>query len=97
MRIALDGHEVLDLHAARQRDAAEVVPGQVHQHQMFGALLFVAQQLVGERDVFGSRFAARPGSGDRAQDRRAVIQLAERLGRRTDQDARADLQEEGVG
>ena len=41
VRVALDDHELAHLHRAVLRDAADVVPAEVDEHQMLGALLLV--------------------------------------------------------
>ena len=61
MRVPLDAHEVLDLHFAEPADPAEVVPRQVHQHQVLRPLLLVGQQFGGEGGVF--LFAPPPAAG----------------------------------
>lgn len=96
MAVTLDRHEVLDLHAARQRDPAEVVAAEIDQHQVFGAFLLVAEQFVGQFAVQRGSRAAFAGSGDRAHHSRAVLQFHQRLRRGTDQHPFADLQIEGV-
>ena len=54
-------------------DAADVVPAEVEEHQVLGALLGVGEQLGLERVVLLRRAAARPGAGDRADGDLAVL------------------------
>ena len=65
MRVALDAHEVLDADFTVSRDAAHIVPGQVHQHHMFRPLLSSASSSAGERRVFLGGPPAGAGAGDR--------------------------------
>ncbi len=48
------------------RHAADVVAAEIEQHQMFGALLLVRQQIGGQRLVLGDRLAAPARAGDGA-------------------------------
>jgi hypothetical protein len=50
--VALHHHQVGHLHRTGPGDPAQVVAPQVHQHQVFGPLLFVGQQFRGQRPVF---------------------------------------------
>ena len=72
--VALDHHQVVDLHAADLGDTAEVVAAQVDQHQVLGALLLVAQQLVGQLPVLLLGPPPRPGAGDGPQGGDAVLE-----------------------
>ncbi len=88
MRVALDGKGLGDLDAAGARDAADVVAGEVDEHEVLGALLRVGQQLFLHAQVELGRGAARAGAGDRA-DRdlrplRRVLVAHQDLGRRAD-------------
>ena len=51
MAVALERHQLVDLHGAVLDDAADVVAGQVDQHDVLGALLGVLGQLGGELAV----------------------------------------------
>src|SRR5947207_2668149 len=62
--VALDGEQVRDAHAAEPRHPPHVVPPQIHEHHVLGALLLVGAQLVGERVVLLAGAAARAGAGD---------------------------------
>src|SRR5690606_41193077 len=63
--IALDGHGVRDLDRAGLGNAADVVAGQVDEHDVFGALLRVGQQLLFQAQIFflGGAALARAGQG----------------------------------
>ena len=65
VRIALDRERLGHLDAAGAGDPADVVPRQVDQHQVLGALLRVAVELLLERLVLLGRRAARAGAGER--------------------------------
>ena len=44
VRVALDEHQPLHLHRAVLADAAQIVAAQVHEHDVFGALLRIGQK-----------------------------------------------------
>ena len=54
VRVALDLEQLGDADGARLADPAEVVARQVDEHQVLGALLLVALELVRERVVRGT-------------------------------------------
>ena len=84
VRIRLDRHELVDLHAARLAHAAEIVALQVDQHDVLCPLLRMRMQLAREREI-GSRIrAARSCACDRTRRDRAVAYAHEALGRRAD-------------
>ena len=85
VRVALHAHELVDLHAARHADAAEVVAPQVDQHDVLGALLVVGAQLGHEALVFGCVGAAPPRAGDRPGHDAVAVHGDQRLGRRARQ------------
>src|SRR5437667_78709 len=62
--VALDREQVRDMYAAEPRHPPHVVPPQIHEHHVLGALLLVGAQLVGERVVLLAGAAARAGAGD---------------------------------
>ena len=41
--VLLDGHEFIDLHAAESADAAQVVPFEIDEHEVFRPLLFIRE------------------------------------------------------
>ena len=51
MRVALERHELRHAHGAVVADAAEVVAAEVHEHDVLGALLLVALQLLAQPQV----------------------------------------------
>ena len=81
VRVGLDLHQPLDVHAAVLADAPEVVAAEVDEHHVLGALLLVGQQLGGDRGVV---LAARAGAGDRARGDVAAVDRQQRLGRCAD-------------
>ena len=52
VRVAFDDHQFFDLHRAVLADSSEIVAAEIDQHDVFGALLFVGEQLSCERFVF---------------------------------------------
>ena len=82
--VALQRHQLVDLHGAELGDAADVVAGEVDEHHVLGALLRVLGQLGGHPAVVLVGLAALAGAGDRARDHGAVEQLHHRLRRRPD-------------
>ncbi len=60
--VALDGEEVVDVHGAGKADAAEVVAEEVDDHDMLGAVLFVALERERGGGVFGGVEAAGHGA-----------------------------------
>ena len=58
-------HELGNPDAARDAHPPQVVAAQVDQHQVFGPLLLVGQQLVGQPRVLGLGPTARPRAGHR--------------------------------
>jgi hypothetical protein len=85
VRVALDEHQLVDLHAAELAHAAHVVAAQVDQHHVLGALLFVVQHLLGQRVVFGLGCAARARSGDGPVLHLALMHAHQQLRRRARQ------------
>ena len=62
--VAFEDHQVLDRHAAEFADAAQVVAGEVHEHDVLGPLLGIGQQFRAQGGVFRLRLSARPRAGD---------------------------------
>ena len=67
MRVALHAHHLGDVHGADLRDLAEVVPSEIHEHHVLGAVLFALQEFPGQRVVLGARGAAVTRSGNGAE------------------------------
>jgi hypothetical protein len=80
VRVALDGHQLIDFDRARHRDAAEVVAFQVDQHDVLGALFRMADQLTHARRVVVA-LRARTRAGDRARLHELAADFDEPLGR----------------
>ena len=95
--IALDVHEVLDVDAAGHGRAAQVVAAQVHQHEVFGALLRLGEEFIGVGTVLGRRGTAAARTGDGANGATPLLQTHQRLGRGTDEHEVTVAEEEGVG
>ena len=77
--------------------APDVVAPEIHQHDVLGALLLVALQLLAEPDVLSSVAPARPRAGDRMRLHLAALDAHQHLRRRADDRAVADAQEIHVG
>ena len=67
VRIVLHLHEAGHLHGTDASDAADVVAPEVCQHQVFGALLLVRQQLALKVGIFRPVAPARPRARDRVR------------------------------
>ncbi len=80
-------------HRAVGADAAEVVAAEVDEHDVLGAFLLVALQLLAEAQVLLVRPAARPRAGDRMGLGLAALDADEHLGRRADDRQFADARE----
>jgi len=78
--IALDHHLLGDLHRAGLRHAPGIVAAQIDQHDMFGALLGIRQQFIGECCVFLRRRAAPARAGDRPHRDHVAFEPAQDLG-----------------
>ena len=97
MGVALDVREPLHPHRAGAADPPEVVPREVHQHHVLGALLGVGHQLRLQVGVRHRSRAAAPRAGDRRDRRHPALEPHQLLRRRADERLRADAQEEVVG
>jgi hypothetical protein len=53
VRVALDGHEIRHGDAAELADAADVVAGQIHQHEVLGFFLFIGEQFLFQGGILG--------------------------------------------
>ena len=62
--VALDHHQVTDGHAAILADTTNVVAGQVHEHDVLGALLGISQKLLLQGQVFRLISPATTGASD---------------------------------
>ncbi len=80
MTVALDRHERGKPHAAELRHPADVVPSEIHQHQVLGTLLRVGGQLGRECRVLLRRGAARAGPGDRPEGDLTILDPDQDLG-----------------
>ena len=74
----------------------EVVPAEVHEHHVLGALLRVALELLGEDRVLGGRGATGARAGDRVRGELVAVELDEELRRGADDLERGNAHEEQV-
>lgn len=74
-------HEAVDADAVGVADAVDVVAGQVDEHDVLGAVLEGAAQLVGQALVLLGRLAALDGARNGVRDDAAVLALDQQLGR----------------
>ena len=89
MRVALEGHQLLDAASTEPHDAADVVAGKVDEHHVLRALLRVLAELGGHAPVVLLAAAATSRPRDRSADDPTLQQLHHRLGRRArDRDLR---------
>ena len=70
--VAFDKELVGNADCADRRDATDIVPPEIKQHEMFGALFRIGQKFDLQRLVVVRRRATRPGAGNRA-DRHSVV------------------------
>ena len=90
VREALRLHEAHHLHGSRLADAREVVPAEVDEHHVLGAVLLRVEQ------ALGVAFARLGRARDRVERRDVTFPLDERLRRRADQRDAVELQKEEV-
>ena len=83
--IPLDDHEFVHADCAEPTDTTEIIPLEIHEHQVLGTLLGVGQQLFGELSVLRRAPAAWPGAGDRAGIHPAILQTHQAFRGRADQ------------
>src|SRR6185436_11947954 len=95
--VALDDHQVFDLHAAEIAHAPDVVAGQINQHHMLGPFLGVGQQLSFERGVLGRRLATPARAGDGPDLDLAVLTADMNLRRRAYEGHAVQLEQKHVG
>ncbi len=67
MTVALDGAIGIHTHAACLGDPTQIVAGEIHQHDVLGVLLWVAEQFRLQILILLRRAAPRSGAGDRTQ------------------------------
>ncbi len=98
MAVAFHDHEFADLDGAILGDTADVIPGEIDEHDVLGALLRIGEEFGGEGFVLLRRLAppARPGDGTDADA--PLDRLHVHLGRATDEgEFVAELEAEHVG
>lgn len=64
--VALNGHEVTNFDTVKLGDAADIIAGEVDQHDVLGAFFGVVEEVLGEGFIFLFRFTAPARSGNRA-------------------------------
>ena len=84
MAVVLEGEQLVDVLGAEVHHPADVVAGQVDQHDVLGDLLGVLLQLAGHAPVVLLAAAPAPRAGDGPGDDPAVDHPHHRLGRRAD-------------
>ena len=62
--VALDGHEVGHANASVFRDAADIVAGQIDEHEVLGTFLRIVEQFLGVVVVLLGVGSAADGAGD---------------------------------
>ena len=82
--VALERQQLVHVHGAEAGDAADVVAGQVDQHDVLGHLLGVLPQLAGHAPVVLVGAPPTAGAGDGPGDHPPAQQLHHRLGRGPD-------------
>ena len=80
VRIPLDHHFVVQLHAAGFGHAADIVAAQVDEHQVLGDLLGVLQQVLLQRQIGLCSGAAWAGAGDGSHRNLAILDPDQNLG-----------------
>ena len=92
LRVALRDHEIGEAHRVELADAADVIAGEIDQHDVLGTFLGIGQQLGCERVVLLGRFAARTRPGDGADLHAAFLAADVKFRRRADKGHVAELQ-----
>ena len=82
MAVALECHQLVDLHGAELGDAADVVAGEVDEHDVLGDLLRIFAQLGRHAPVVLFGLAPPAGAGDRARHHGRAVHPHHRFGRR---------------
>ena len=84
VRVALERHVLRHADRSVLADAPEIVPAEIDQHHVLGALLLVALQLLGQPEVLLVVRPARARAGDRVRLDAASFDAHEHLRRRSD-------------
>jgi len=83
MGIALDHQLFRQTHRPGYRDATQIVATKIDQHDVLGNLLFVGQQFLAQRLVFGNTLAPRPCAGNGPLGELALLEAHQDLRRGT--------------
>ena len=84
VRVAFDDHKIGHMHAAEFGNPAHIVAAKIDQHDMLGALLRVAEQLVAQCGILGIGLATAAGAGNRPYGGNVVLVARVQLGRCAD-------------
>ena len=68
VRVALDLHELHDVHGARCADPTDVIACEIDEHQVLGALLLIRQHVFRQCRVILNGFPARARARNRVHD-----------------------------
>ena len=85
VRIALNIHQLRNVHCAVFTNPPQVVARQVHQHDVLGALFWIGQQFLFQAQIFVRRLAARARPGNRPDGGYALLQAYVHFRRSADQ------------
>ena len=85
MAVSLQSHQLVQVESREIYHAADVVAGEIHQHDMLGPLFGMLRQLRCQSSIVCCRLASATSARDGARDDRAVAHLHQRLGRRADE------------
>src|SRR5205085_1140405 len=83
VRIALDSHQIVDLHRSIIRNTSKIVSTEIDEHHMFGNLFFVRLQILTQQQIFRLSRAAFSRAGNRAIVEPLPMTTNEHLRRRT--------------
>ena len=97
VRVALGDHEIGQAHGVEFADAADVVAGEVDEHDVLGAFLRIGEQFRREPVVLLGRLAARTRARDGADLHLALLAADMQFRRRADERHAAELEDEHVG
>src|SRR5579871_187725 len=97
VRVPLDGHELFYVNSSVLADAAQIVAAEVHQHDVFGALLFIGEHLFFQTLVFRFVFSAPTGACNRPVENVAPLHFDQHFRRTAHNRDIVHLQKEKIG